>query len=119
MEALSGETVHERAAVITECKLHVVVNLEPVRDIDLESRSASLLAAGLLESGALGDDHLVASLVDHTDTHLALVALLSKTPENIILLLQILVKHNTALLSICMYVRLRHDISTFLKYLIV
>ena len=82
MEALSGETVHERAAVITECKLHVVVNLEPVRDIDLESRSASLLAAGLLESGALGDDHLVASLVDHTDTHLALVALLSKTPEN-------------------------------------
>ena len=37
----------------------------------------------------------------------------------IILLLRILLKHNTALLSICMYVRLRHDISTFLKYLIV
>lgn len=80
LEALSGETVHERAAVITKCKLHVVVDLESVGNIDLEPGSASLLAGGVLEAGARGDDHLMAPLVDHTHTHLALIALLAQSP---------------------------------------
>ena len=48
LETLSGEAVHEGAAVITKCKLHVVVDLEPVRDIDLEPGAPALLAGRVL-----------------------------------------------------------------------
>ena len=80
LEALSGETIHERAAVITKCKLHVVVDLESVRNVDLEPGPSALLADGVLEAGARRDDHLVAPLVDHAHAHLALVALLAQSP---------------------------------------
>ena len=67
--------------MITKCKLHVVVDLEPVRDVYLEPGPAPLLPGGVLEAGARGDDHLMTPLVDHTHAHLALVALLPNAPK--------------------------------------
>ena len=69
--------------MITKCKLHVVMNFEPVRNIDLEPGPSPLLRPLALQAGTLGDDHLVAPLVDHAGAHLALVALLAKTPDEI------------------------------------
>ena len=81
MQALPGQSVQERAAVITKGKLHVVVNFEPVRNIDLEPEP--LIRALAQQAGTLGDDHLVAPLVDHAGAHLALVALLAQAPYEI------------------------------------
>ena len=91
--------------MITECKLHVVVHLEPVRHVDLEPRAPAALcnapsqrnivegivivhtgvgAPGGGQAGALGDDHLVAPLVDHGAAHLALVTLLAHAPDEVL-----------------------------------
>ena len=96
LKSLSGETVHKRSTVVTKCELHVVMNLKPVRDIDLKPRSRSLLPS-FLETRTLGDDHLMTSLVHNTDTHLTLVTLLAKTPTTgvtkfLLLILYILTK---------------------------
>ena len=59
------------------------MNFKPVRNIDLEPRPGAVLSALALQPRTLGDDHLVAPLVDHAGAHLALVALLTKTPDEI------------------------------------
>ena len=99
LEALSGETIHERAAVITKCKLHVVVDLESVRNVDLEPGPSALLAGAVLEAGARGDDHLVTSLVDHAHAHLALVALLAQSPAANMIMVSSLLRFKMLLLT--------------------
>ena len=83
LETLSGDAVEHGATVITKGKFHVIMNFKPVRNIDLEPRPGAFLPALALEPRTLRDDHLVAPLVDNTGADLALVTLLTKTPNEI------------------------------------
>ena len=65
--------------MITEGKLHVVVNLKPVRNIDLEPCPTGVLVP-CWKSRTHGDNHLVTSFVNYAATHLTLVTLLTKAP---------------------------------------
>ena len=79
LQPLFCEAVEQGATVVAPRELQEVVNLKPVRHVDLEPGPGVVLGA-LLDAGAAGDDHLVASLVHHAHTHLALVTLLTKPP---------------------------------------
>ena len=83
LETLPRDAVEHGAAVITKSKFHVIMNFKPVRNIDLEPRPGAVLAALALQPRTLGDDHLVAPLVDNTGADLTLVTLLAKTPDEI------------------------------------
>ena len=74
--------------MITEGKLHVVVNLKPVRNIDLEPCPLGVLHSFSWKSRTHCDDHLMTSFVNHTTTHLTLVTLLTQAPEMVSLSLE-------------------------------
>ena len=88
LKSLFCEAIEEGPAVITEGKLHVVVNFKPVRNIDLEPCPFGILLSFSWKSRTHSDDHLMTSFVNHTTTHLTLVTLLTQAPEMVSLSLQ-------------------------------